>query len=41
MTAGQRLFEITEEVPIPLTTSLDLKQPEDLFDSNLWLLPFE
>jgi hypothetical protein len=41
MTAGQRLFEITEEVPIPLTTSLDLKQPDDLFDSNLWLLRFE
>ncbi|OHT04621.1 hypothetical protein TRFO_27828 [Tritrichomonas foetus] len=30
--------EMQEEVPIPLTTSLDLRKSEPIFDSNLWLL---
>jgi hypothetical protein len=32
-----RLFEFTDNVPIPLTTSLDLKKSDPLFDSNIWL----
>ena len=31
-------YEIQEEVPIPLTTSLDLRKSEPMFDSSLWLL---
>jgi hypothetical protein len=37
----QRMFDITEEVTIPLNTSLDLKKSDGLFDSNLWLFRFE
>jgi hypothetical protein len=41
ITAGQKLFEITEEVSIPLTTSLDVQKQDSFFDSNLWFLRFE
>ena len=37
-TGGEEMaYEIQEDVPIPLTTSLDLRKSEPLFDSNLWL----
>jgi hypothetical protein len=36
--AGEiRLFELADNVPIPLTTSLDLKKSDPLFDSSIWL----
>jgi hypothetical protein len=36
-----KVLELAENVPIPLTTSLDLKRSDPLFDSTIWLWRME